>query len=147
MDNCTYANTPKFTLMGLKGQAKCLKVYDGDTIHLAISVDDIAGHLTGNSRLNEPSGRFVRIRCRMAGYNTAELKGAESEEEKAKAIEQREALRGQIEGQVVNYEFADFDQYDRPITKVTTLGGLDITKWMIEGGAIPYNGRGAKKWK
>lgn len=53
----TSLDTPKFSLEGQTHIAKCVKCYDGDTIHIVF-------------KFNKKYTRFV---CRLQGINTAEM--------------------------------------------------------------------------
>ena len=125
--------TPKYTLSGLKTYAKCVDVYDGDTIQLVFSPG--AG---------QPIRRYS---CRMRGYNSAEMKGpGVGPEEKARAVVARDALRALILGEIVRVVFYDFDKYGRPLVDVQ-IGDTLVCAYMISGGyGAPYSGRGEKKY-
>jgi endonuclease YncB( thermonuclease family) len=62
----TYDTTPNLNLNGYKGLCKVVKVYDGDTVHVAIEV----------------FGNIYRIKCRLSGIDTAELVTDDPLEEK-----------------------------------------------------------------
>jgi endonuclease YncB( thermonuclease family) len=148
LEDSTYENVPKFSLKGFKTQAKCVRVYDGDTAHFAFS---LPGFGVGECNL-------VRARCRMTGYNSAEMKG-DTEEERAAAQEAKRTLEETILGKIVPVVFGDFDMYGRPLIEVTVQDKqgasedspakqVTLAEYLITRGlAMPYHGSGTKKWK
>lgn len=54
----TYESLPPYSLDGLKGWCKVVRVYDGDTLHVGFRIN----------------GSLYRIKCRLQGIDTAELK-------------------------------------------------------------------------
>lgn len=122
------AKTPKFTITGSYA-AKVVKVYDGDTFWAVFN-------------FNNGLHRFI---CRMAGYNSAEIRGG-SDEEKAKAIESKEALTKLIMNKIVKLDVNGFDKYGRILVK-TFIDDIDVNKYMLDNNyGKPYNGAGEKKW-
>jgi endonuclease YncB( thermonuclease family) len=117
---------PYFTIEGKKS-AHCVDVYDGDTATFVFAL---------------PRKKW-RFRCRMAGYNCAEIRGG-SEEEKAAAIIARDALREKILGRDVVLNCSGFDKYGRVLVQVE-YEGRNINEEMLAYGA-KYNGRGEKKY-
>ena len=93
---------------------------------------------------------LVRERCRLAGYNSAEMKG-DTAEEKACAVSAKQYLENAILGKCLHVEFGDYDLYGRPLLSVhipqesTTVTAAE---YMITGGhGCAYSGRGKKAWK
>lgn len=134
------AKTRKFTLNGVKCDAKCVSVYDGDTAQMVF--EPFAGM------------GLYRFSCRFAGYNSAEIKGSTAEEKTA-AKAARDALAGMILDKIVHLSIGEFDKYGRPLVEVTcdyTAGALsnhaiNVNKWMLENGhGKPYTGAGDKEW-
>lgn len=106
---CTLANTPKWTLSGLRTSVKVLDVYDGDTVTLAVPC---------------MAGTF-RFRCRLARIDAAERSrgggGCEdpSADPGAKARERLQELCT-ANGGVLRAEFTAEDKYGRPLVELRT---------------------------
>lgn len=132
MDNPDLINstikTPKFTIAG-SYTAKVVKVYDGDTFWAVF-------------KFNGGLHRFI---CRMAGYNSAEIREG-SDEEKAKATEAKEELSKLILNKIVKLDVNGFDKYGRILVR-TFIDDIDVNKYMLDNnyGKI-YNGSGEKNW-
>ena len=123
--------TPKFSLKGIECEAKCVKVYDGDTAQFVFRPFSGYSH--------------YRFSCRMTGYNSAEIKGGTAEE-KSRAIAARDALKGLILDKIVTLQIGDFDKYGRPLVNVK-VDDIDVNMWMLANNyGKPYNGNGEKKW-
>lgn len=120
---------PKFTLSG-KWHVTCVKVYDGDTITVIF----------------EPwPGRPHSISCRLAGYNSAEIRSSDQEEKEAAGRAKAE-LSKLVLNKSFDIEFGDFDKYGRPLATFT-VDSKPIAQHMIEGGwGKPYDGFGDKAW-
>lgn len=120
-------DTPLFSLESRTFRAKCVKVYDGDTIHIVIALN---GHLT-------------RFKCRMSGYDTAEMTATDAAlAEAARAA--RDALARRILGRICTVYCGKFDKYGRLLI-VVSVDGQNINDWMISSGhGVVYTGRGAK---
>jgi endonuclease YncB( thermonuclease family) len=98
LESRTYENTEEFNLDGYYCWTKVLKVYDGDTLHLAVFVGDDC----------------KRFRCRLAGIDTAEIKSA-NPLEKEYAIKARERLLQLCGNLLVWTVFHKMDKYGRPL--------------------------------
>jgi micrococcal nuclease len=130
LENCTYKNTPKFAVKG-KYMAKCVKVYDGDTITVAIV----------------PFDGFTpcKFNCRCLRYNTAEIRTKDVEEKK-KAIVSRDYLRGLILDKIIEIDVVDEDKYGRLLIEVF-MDGVNINDDMLNKGyGKPYKGVGPKNY-
>lgn len=130
------AATPKtrlFTLRGIKCDAKCVGVHDGDTAQMVFEPF--------------PGIGLHRFSCRFAGYNSAEVCGSGvTVEEKRAGAAARDALAGQILDKIVQLTLGDFDKYGRVLVEVC-LNGVNVNQWMLENGhGKPYTGAGAKSW-
>ena len=126
----THKKTPRFYFSGVV-EAKCVSVYDGDTAQFCFKPFEGC-----------PISRFT---CRMYGYNSAEIK-SKDEEEKAKAVESRDALSRLILDKIVDLEVGRFDKYGRVLVKVF-IEKQNVNEWMIEQGyGKEYFGKGDKKW-
>jgi endonuclease YncB( thermonuclease family) len=163
LDEATYENTPEFSLAGYRTQAKCVRVYDGDTAHFVFSLPP---HGVGEASL-------VRERCRLAGYNTAEMKSKDPEEVMM-AQAAKLYLEKAILGKTLDVCFGKYDLYGRPLLTVfipsnitcitstnnttdntteattdnATTNTVTAAEYMISAGlARPYSGAGDKAWK
>lgn len=58
LEDCTYTNTEKFNFKNKLFKAKCVKVYDGDTITVVFMI----------------FGEFYKFSVRMDGYDSPEMK-------------------------------------------------------------------------
>lgn len=124
-------STPKFTLKGVKVDAKCVQIHDGDTAHFVFKPF--------------PSLPLYRFVCRMFGYNSAEING-KTVEERAKANDSKNALIQRILGKIVSLHIGDFDKYGRLLVEVYD-GDESVNKWMIDNGyGVVYYGEGEKLW-
>lgn len=120
-------NARKFTLSGTY-EAKCIKVYDGDTAHFAFKV----------------FGDYYKFKCRMAGYNSAELKSKDPVEKEA-GTAARDFLSNLICGKMVKLEVGDFDKYGRLLVNVW-LDNVHVNSLMIQDHGKKYNGHDEKEW-
>lgn len=131
ISNLSLTSIPVFTFEGYSTVAKCVKVYDGDTIHLIFTHPILSD--------------YTRFSCRMYGYNSAEIR-TKNLEEKQKGIESRDYLSKMILDKIVNVHFFKMDKYGRPLIKVM-VDGIDVNAQMIElGYGRPYDGTGRKDW-
>ena len=60
--NCTYDNTPEFSLCGLLLQGRVLSLYDADTCKIALPLSNVN------------TGIFYKFTCRLNGIDTPEIK-------------------------------------------------------------------------
>jgi micrococcal nuclease len=106
-----------------------IKVYDGDTITIV-------------SKLPYSGSPKYKFSVRLAGIDSAEM-SSKNVNEKAKAIEARDALSSKIMGKNVTLTNVKTEKYGRILADVH-LDGLHLNEWMIKNGfAVPYDG-GAK---
>ena len=126
---------PLFSLENRITVANCTKVYDGDTNHIVFKYD----------------GEWIRYRCRMIGYNSAELRSKDAVE-KEKAINARDYLADRLLNKKIIIRFGPFDKYGRPLIDVYLIEDesdltlenafkVHINKEMLEKGhGEPYMG-------
>lgn len=112
LQTSTYDNTkpyfPSFT------EGKCVKVYDGDTVHLAAIVDK----------------GIYRFMIRMYGYDSPELRSKNPEEKKA-ALVAKEALQQRIGGKLVQVKILNQrEKYGRLLAILYDSEG-EINTWMV----------------
>jgi micrococcal nuclease len=128
-DYYTLATTPPFSFAGQCLQAKVLKVYDGDTVTLAV--------------LHGP--RLNRFPCRLAGVNAPELHTSDPGE-KAAGKRAQAALETLLLGRVVLAHCGAFDKYGRLLVDIE-CEGLSVSAWLLDNGhAIPYDGGRRLPW-
>ena len=106
-------------------KGKVVKVYDGDTITVA-------------TRLPY-SDKWYRFSVRLAGIDSAEIKG-KTPNEKAAALKARDALHDLIFGKIVKLKRVSTEKYGRLLADIY-LEDLHVNKWLLDNGlAIPYDG-------
>ena len=122
-------NIPRFSLNGRTFTAKCVKVYDADTIHVVFSL----------------SGQLHRFICRLAHIDAAELKS--TGEENRVAIEGRDYLRDLILNQLIIIECGKFDKYGRVLVTIT-FNNENVNDLLVSKNyAYKYNGREKQEFK
>jgi micrococcal nuclease len=121
--------TPSFTLAGYKTEAKVVKVYDGDTVHVVFSYFNT----------------YYKWIGRIAHVDTPELK-TKNEEEKKKGYEVRDKLRELILGKIVQLHCHEFDKYGRLLIDIE-IDGIKVDEWLLSNGyAKKYEGGTKEKW-
>jgi endonuclease YncB( thermonuclease family) len=118
LQTCEKGNTPEFTFEnGLTKLVKVIDVYDGDTITVAMNIQQ---HDTMDV-VYMPS-MIYQFRVRMHGYNTEEIRQSKDdpdrETKKAWAIQQRDWVANRILGKMVLLECLCYDKYGRILGKV-----------------------------
>jgi endonuclease YncB( thermonuclease family) len=128
--------TQRFTIKG-EFIAKCVSVYDGDTIQAVFKYND----------------KLQRFSCRMAGYNTAEMRSLDPSEVIA-ANNAKKALAELVLDKIVYLTAHGFDKYGRLLVDIrldcssdSSDSNHNIRDYMITAGyGKPYDGTGEKKW-
>ena len=117
----------KFSLNGYTTFAKCVHVYDGDTIHVVFRMPN--------------SNECYKWIIRMIGIDTPEMK-SKNTNEKQLAIKARDFLRSLILDKIIMVECLDFDKYGRLLGNLYVEGNeTTISNQMIEKGyAKAYDG-------
>jgi len=132
--SATYADTPEFGISDLKGWAKVLKVYDGDTIHIALIF----------------KGDVYKLTCRILGIDTAELK-TKNVKEKEHAVKARDRVISLTkDGLMWAHVMSSNDKYGRYLTKIYTdsTEAQSVSDILIaEGLAYAYDGKTKKKFE
>lgn len=133
------SDLPKFTLSGKTFPCKCIQVYDGDTIHVAVKFHGVVNDFT----------------IRMYGYNSAELR-TKNNDEKVKGYAAKEYMTGLVMGKDLLVNFIDNDKYgNRWLGNIYQVDKVDgilypgkcVNKLMISGGhGVEYYGKGEKKY-
>ena len=117
-----------WSLKGKRFKCKPIHVYDGDTIHVVIILN------------NKPT----KWKVRMLGYDSPEIKPPLSQENRENEIEKakqaRDTLSDWILNKIVDIEFGDFDKYGRPLGTIY-INNINMNQWMIDNNyGYPYNG-------
>ena len=89
---------PFFTFNGYKTYGKVVHVYDGDTIHVVVQMID--------------SHNLVKLRVRLNGIDTPEMRIADQKQDAIKAKQKLESLLNTTDN-IVYIKFNDFDKYGR----------------------------------
>jgi endonuclease YncB( thermonuclease family) len=127
------SKTNKFSLNGYKTYAKCVYVYDGDTIHVVFKMPN--------------SSECFKWVIRMMGIDTPEMK-TKNTVEKAKAVQSRDFLKGKILDKVVILDCLEFDKYGRLLGNIFLEGEeQSLSQQMIANGhAKAYDGGTKEGW-
>lgn len=127
------SKTNKFSLNGYKTYAKCVYVYDGDTIHVVFKMPN--------------SSECFKWVIRMMGIDTPEMK-TKNLVEKAKAVQSRDFLKGKILDKVVILDCLEFDKYGRLLGNIFLEGEeQSLSQQMIANGhAKAYDGGTKEGW-
>ena len=127
------SKTNKFSLNGYKTYAKCVYVYDGDTVHVVFKMPN--------------SSECFKWVIRMMGIDTPEMK-TKNLPEKAKAVQSRDFLKGKILDKVVILDCLEFDKYGRLLGNIFLEGEeQSLSQQMIANGhAKAYDGGTKEGW-
>ena len=109
---------------------KVVKVYDGDTITIAVIIGE----------------KPYKFSTRLNGIDTPEIRG-KTVSEKAKAIEARDFLKGKIFDKMVKLKNIEYDKYGRLLADIFHEE-RNISQMMIDNGyAVAYGGgKKTKVW-
>lgn len=122
LQNATYNNTRPFIPTFTSG--KCIKVYDGDTFHIAAVVN----------------GDVYRFVARMYGYDSPELRTKNAKEKEA-GYKAKAALDKRIGGKTVSVFCHPIKEKFGRLLVTISDGEGEINKWMVENGhGTPYFG-------
>ena len=114
-----------FSLADCDFIAKCVEVYDGDTITVVICFD-----LTN---------KFLKFKVRLLGIDTPEIRTRDKLEKK-RGFEARDYLRSLILNKLIYLKCGKFDKYGRLLGTVLSINDhKNINDLLIDGGyAEPY---------
>ena len=113
-------------------EGKVIYVYDGDTITIV-------------SKLPYDASPLYRFSVRLAGIDTAEIKG-KTERERELAQEAKCALQKLILNKVVALKNLKTEKYGRVLADVY-LGDLHVNQWLLDNKyAIQYSGGTKTNW-
>lgn len=126
-----------FNLENKRYVAKCVKCYDGDTVHLIFRYPD------------NDTGKLWKWRCRITGIDTPEIKSLNvKEQDLAKSA--RDCLTSLILDKNVMADTKGFDKYGRLLVDITVnFEGhtINVSQYLIEKGyAKPYFGGTKSDW-
>jgi endonuclease YncB( thermonuclease family) len=132
-DNKYNKKTDKFSLKGYRTYAKCVYVYDGDTVHIVFRIPN--------------SDECYKWIIRLIGIDTPEIKSKNANEKK-KANEACEYLRNLILNKLIIVECLEFDKYGRLLGNLFLEGdSVSLSQKMISAGfAKPYDGGHKEGW-
>jgi micrococcal nuclease len=113
LEECT-KNVPYFSFENLETKAKCVKVYDGDTITVVF----------------DTFGTFRKHHIRVDKIDTPELRTKDARE-KELAIKARDFLREKILDKIIMLKCGKSDKYGR-ILALIYIDGVEINQLMID---------------
>ena len=131
--NSVNKKVKKFSLEDEVRLAKCVHVYDGDTVQVVFPLQGI----------------LYRWSCRLSGVDTPELR-TRNKNEKKYGYEVRDALREKILNKMIELHCGEFDKYGRLLAKIyiNQDDTVSVNKMMVENGhGYPYHGGNKKKAK
>lgn len=107
----------KFEITG-QFYGRCVKVYDGDTIHV----------------IAKPMGfdKYYKFACRLARINAPEIRGGD-ENSRAAAATSRDVLAAKILNKVVRVDAQGAEKYGRVLSEIT-LDDENINDYMLSNG-------------
>jgi len=134
----------ELTFEGKIIKAKCVDVYDGDTIKIVFPLEN----------------KLYKWNCRLTGVDTPELR-TRNKKEKELGYIVRNKLREKILNKVISVKCGEFDKYGRLLVELflierdnleQTGGGLNyeksINNWLVENKyAFKYDGGKKKSWE
>ena len=113
-------------------EGEVIHVYDGDTITIV-------------SKLPYDASPLYRFAVRLAGIDTAEIKG-KTDRERELAQEAKNALQKLILNKVVVLKNLKNEKYGRVLADVY-LGDLHVNKWLLDNKyAVQYSGGTKTNW-
>lgn len=131
--------TKRFSLKDDVKLAKCVDVYDGDTIQVVFSLKD----------------DLFRWTCRLTGIDTPEIR-TKNKKEKKFGYTVRQKLREKILNKMLKVKCGNFDKYGRLLVEIYLNNEDDehienmmsINQWLIENKyAFSYDGGKKKNWE
>lgn len=127
MQSLSYEECKVF--MPIMTEAKCVRVYDGDTFHLGVV-------------LPAPYGA-TRFCVRLLGVDTPELRSRDNAE-KSLAREARDIVKKMILNKIVGVNVSQYDKYGRILARITLPSGKDLSQHLIEEKVAVYYDGGKK---
>ena len=129
LNNQTFENTPDFSLDGQTKKAKVLKVYDGDTVWVALKIHN----------------NVYKMKVRLNGIDTPELKPPlntpNREKVIASAIKSKEFVARLIDQKIVTLKCYKFEKYGRLLADIY-INKISISQELLKNKlAKPYDGK------
>ena len=116
LKKCTVENTPKYSFKNQTRLCKVLSIYDGDTITVAIKLEET----------------IYKVKIRMYGYDSPELKPRKNIKNRDKIIisakKAKKALEDKILNNIVKIYIYDFDKYGRLLGTIYKIHGKCMFK-------------------
>lgn len=106
----TYSNTEDYNILDISCYGKVVRVYDGDTIHVAIIINNMK----------------KRIRCRLANIDTAEIR-SKNQKEKDYALKTKNRIIELIGDNLVWLEIIKVDKYGRYLINLYKSKNVDVS--------------------
>lgn len=114
LQNVQYSDVPLF--IPAVRFCKVVKVYDGDTIHVAAPV--------------QPDGTMARFKVRFARINAPEIR-TDDKTEKENAVTCRDVLKERILNEIIEIQNVKKDKYGRLLAEVIHQG-QNINDWLLD---------------
>ena len=108
--------------------AKCIKVYDGDTITIACGLPPY-----------QPGNPVYRWSVRLRGIDSPEMR-TKCASEKECALLAKQAMADQVLDQLVTLENVSYDKYGRVLANVFANGVNVADALLAQNLAVPYGG-------
>ena len=128
------SSTPFYSFDDYTTYAKVVYVYDGDTVHIVLPLP------------NDSSRKLVKIKCRLYGIDTPELR---NNDQKTKAKEARERLKQLLSEthSLIRVKCGKFDKYGRVLVTIySEKYEKSLNQMLIDDGyAYPYYGKTKQK--
>ena len=129
LEECTNDNTENFNFNNKQIRAKCVRVYDGDTITAVFKLED----------------EFYKFSIRMDRYDSPELR-TKDELEKKYAILSRDYLKTLVLDKIILLVCKDYDKYGRILADVI-VDEKNVNDLMLTNGYCrPYDGGTKQTW-
>lgn len=120
----------KISLNGLQTWARCIYIVDGDTVDCIVPTCTMLA-------LGKPYLHLNRVRIRVRGVNTPELRKGTAESKERGQIA-KEYVRGLLEDKLVYLVFESNDDFGRALAYIY-IDGEDLSQVLIKGGyGVPY---------
>jgi endonuclease YncB( thermonuclease family) len=147
----TYRNTPTFSFAGMSFTAKCVKVYDGDTVTVAFKFKDI--HYKKSARVNRIDA--PEMYPKLQDYYDFKQKNPKIDInnhiklEKIWAVESKKLLTHLVFDKIITVNCIDNkkDKYGRLLVELDLLNGENVNDIMLNFGYCrPYDGGKKEVW-
>lgn len=128
--SATKENTSAFSLKGKKCMARCIDVFDGDSITVIFLLNS----------------KYHQFKIKMMGYNTPEIR-TKNKDEKEYGEKAKKTLEEKILGKIITLECGDFDGFGR-LSGTVCVEGFNVNEFMIrEGYGKKYMGEKTKPFE